>query len=701
MSRSIRDISSRDELTATSDDDQVTTTVARGVGSLPTRFVRRTAVGVGIGGGAVCVAVVGCALMTLNTAAAAPADGAPAFWLMQLVGALAFGTVGGWLVTRAVGGLLGPLFVVIAVTQAVSLFGREYGIRGLHVADGLPGDRWLFWTSTWIWSVGLLVLFLCVPLVLPTGALLSRRWWAALAVASVTVVVNVVGWAVTPYDGLDVPIIDAAIGPSPLTVPVAVGDQIDLWALMLLGASAVIAVAGLVSRWRRTDLDERRATAWVLYGVALGAAFMLCAIATDVLAFSALAYATLPLACLVAITRHRLWDLQLVVRRSLVYGGLTALIAAAYAGVVGLVGGAVGAETGAPIMATAVVAMMVLPLHQILRRVVNRLVYGQAEDPYITTFRFGQRLGSAVTPDEMTRDVLPEIIGGVAQALRLTHLAIETTDGQVFAHGSAGSELVELPLQHGAEAVGTLRATPGRGGLTRSEQAALGDIAAQAAVAVHGVLLMDALRRERALVVSAREEERRRLRRELHDGVATAIAAACLQAETAQHLLTTQPQDAPPLISRLVEQLREAVVDVRAVTRDLRPVTLDELGLASALAELGARSAVPTRPVAVETGDLGEVPAAIEVAIYLVVAELVTNAVRHSHANQVQVRVHRDRDGLIARVCDNGIGMDADASPGLGLASVRRRIEELGGHLRIDSLGRGTTIEARLPLEPA
>ncbi|MDN5749790.1 MAG: histidine kinase, partial [Pseudonocardia sp.] len=388
-----------------------------------------------------------------------------------------------------------------------------------------------------------------------------------------------------------------------------------------------------------------------------------------------------------------------VVRRSLLYGGLTAVVAAAYAGVVGLVGGAVGASTGAPIAATAVVAMLVLPLHHLLRRVVNRIVYGQAEDPFVTTTRLGRRLGSAVTPEQVTTVVLPEILAGVVRALPLRHLSLAMADGRTFSHGPPVPDPVELPLRHAGQLVGALRAAPLRGGLTRSERRALEDIAAQAAVAVHGVLLMGELQRERRRVVVAREEERRRLRRELHDGVGTALAAASLAAETARDLMADHPDDGRAVLARLGEQLRDAVVDVRAVTRDLRPAMLDELGLAGALREFGARCASPERPVDVDVGELGAVPAAVEVAAYLVVAELVTNACRHSGAARVQVAARREEADLWVRVSDAGRGIDPDAVAGVGTGSVRRRVEEVGGRLS-RARGPGTSIEARLPLDP-
>lgn len=643
----------------------------------------RTVAGVTGAGVAVALCVAGCVLLTWNVLAGAPAaqDGS-GFWTGQVAGALAYGVVGGRLVVRRTAGPIGPLFLLVAVGEAAALLGREYGVHGMQVVDGLPGDRWVFWVHTWVWVPGLLALLLVVPLLLPDGRLPSPRWRPAVVLGAVTAAVATLGWSLASYDRLDGPPLDARIGPNPVAVPPGTADTVDLVSGPLLVLGAVLALSCLVVRWRRTDAEERRALAWVSYGAAVSIVAQAVVIAFDVPVLGAAAVVALPVCCLIAMTRHRLWDLQPVLRRSLLYGGLTAVVAAAYAGAVGLVGGAVGASTGAPIVATAVVAMLVLPVHQVLRRVVNGLVYGRAEDPYVTTTRLGLRLGAAVTPEQMSTVVLPDVLAEVARALPLRQLSPATVDGQTFAAtGSTAPCPVVMTLRHAGRPVGELRAAPARGGLTRVERRALEDFATQSAVAVHGVVLMGELRRE------------------LHDGVGTALAAARLQAETARDLMADDPDEGLALLTRLEGQLRDAVVDVRAVTRNLRPALLDELGLAGAVHELGGRSAGPGRPVEVEVGELGEVPAAVEVAAYLVVAELVSNACRHSHASRVGVRVHRSGNDLCVLIADDGRGIGPDVTPGVGLDSVRRRVDEIGGEL-VRRDGPGTVIDARLPLGP-
>lgn len=694
-----RDTVSRDGRARCGDNGEVTAAVpaasARGPGmrSATARQVVAVATSVAVVG----LVAAGGVLLALGTAAGATAVDHE-FWPMQLVAALAYGSAGAWLSAQGRAGALGPVFLFVAVSYALSLAGRAYGVHGLQVVDGLPADEWLLWMSTWVWVPGHLTLFLVVPHLLPDGSVV-RGWGPAVAVSAAALVTNGAVWAVEPYSGS---LLDAeGVGPNPVALIGPVRALLDGVAMVLLLVAAVLVLVGVRARLRRTGPADRESAGWVLFGAAVSGVLVALAAVLEIAPLAAVAVAVLPACCLVALTRHRLWDLQLVVRRSLLYGGLTVAVGVTYAGVIGLVGGAVGAATGAPIVATAAVAMLVLPLHHVLRRTVNRLVHGQAEDPIRTTARLAQRLGSAVAPQELTADVLPTTIAEVRRALRLVHLSLTTDDGRTFTTGQRAAGAVELPLVHAGEHLGVLRAVAGRGGPTASEQRALEDFAAQAAVAVHGVRLADELQRERERAVGVREEERRHLRRLLHDGVGATLAAAALQAETARHVVDVDPARGRDALDRLVGLLHGAVDDVRMVTRGLRPPTLDELGLAGALAELGARSSTAGLTVEVRVGELGEVPAAVEVATYLVAAELIANACRHSGGARVRLLVHREGEDLLLSVSDDGRGFPADAVPGVGTASVRRRVDEIGGEIDLDTGQRGTVVRVRAPLVPA
>jgi signal transduction histidine kinase len=213
-------------------------------------------------------------------------------------------------------------------------------------------------------------------------------------------------------------------------------------------------------------------------------------------------------------------------------------------------------------------------------------------------------------------------------------------------------------------------------------------------------LLAHEVQRAREAVVVAREEERRHLRRDLHDDIGPALAGLALQAEAALSLAPDDPDAAAALIARLVPRLNAAVADVRALVHELRPPSLDELGLAASVRELAARMSTAEVPVRADVADLPVLSAALDVAAYRIVAEAIANAVRHARASGVAVSVAVAAGRLDIAVSDDGRGLPADPVHGLGLTSMRFRAEELGGEFTLNSSAAGTAIRARIPIAP-
>jgi hypothetical protein len=211
------------------------------------------------------------------------------------------------------------------------------------------------------------------------------------------------------------------------------------------------------------------------------------------------------------------------------------------------------------------------------------------------------------------------------------------------------------------------------GGLDASDRLVLARLAAQAAVAAHTVLLAHEVQRAREAVVVAREEERRRLRRDLHDDIGPALAALALQAEAALTLAPDNPDAAAALIARLVPRLNATVGDVRSLVHELRPPSLDELGLTTSVRELAARMSTPDVPVRANVVNLPEFAAAVDVAAYRIVSEAVTNAVRHARASRVDVRLSLEGSSLDIQVTDDGCGLPSEPVLGLGVVVFRGR----------------------------
>ena len=416
--------------------------------------------------------------------------------------------------------------------------------------------------------------------------------------------------------------------------------------------------------------------------------------------FTALAMVPLPAACIVAVLRSRLWNIDLVDSRSLSYAGLTAMVVAVYIACVGVLGGLVGDTTGAPLVATAIVAVCVEPLHRRLRALVNKLVYGEPDDPFTVLTRAGRRLESARDGASVAEEVLPEVVASVAGALRLPYVAIRLVDATTIEHGCPGEPLAGTALTYGGRQVGQLIWAPRPGDVSSADRRLLNDLARHAAVAAHTVVLSHDLARAQEQLITAREEERRRLHRDLHDGLGPALAALALQVETARDLAAVDPAAAQKLLDRATPRLKDSVAEVRTLVRGLRPPAIDDLGLPSALRELGQAFAAPGFAVSVQVTELGALPAAVEVAAYRIVAEALTNAARHSGAASANLHIEK-RDGwLRLTVHDNGQGFTpGSGGDGFGIVSMRERARELGGVLTVtSSAGHGARIQADLPL---
>ena len=611
--------------------------------------------GVVIGVLAVLAGLVGAGLHAVNAAAGRTIE--PSFWLMELAAALAYGLA--CLLLRATGARrIQVLLGAIALTQGLALLGTEVGLltnghvvdlaRRLALGARLRGDRRTTAGDAAGW-----------PATVSAGVVVQRT---AVAVIAVT-------WALTPYEGPEYP--EGLHGATNPVGVAATGEPVVAGLLgVLLLAAVIVGFGSLVTRWRRATDLARQQLKWVLVGYActivLFAVARLLPAGTG--AVAGLAMLPLPIAIGIAVMRYGLWDVDIVISRALVYAALSTLVIGLYAVTVWLAGDRLGATTGAPILATTVVALAALPLRSWLQRHVNRLVHGDVEEPYAVLARLGTRLAAATTPDDLSERVLPSVVEQVARSLRAQQATIVLRDGLVTSYGEGTGTGTTVELEYAGERFGQLTVTRSTE-FDGHEVRALDRLAAQAAVAAHTVLLAREAQRSREAVVVAREEERRRLRRDLHDGVGPSLAALALHVETARDIAADDPEAARKLLDRLVPRLNAAVADVRALVHELRPPMLDELGLAAAVRELGDRLSTGTTRVRVSADEIAGLPAAVEVAAYHIAGEATGNAVRHAGAGTVAVRV-RDADGCVwIEVADDGAGCLTRCGPG----SVRRR----------------------------
>lgn len=395
-----------------------------------------------------------------------------------------------------------------------------------------------FFTYAWPWSIGL-----CLPLVLllfPDGRLLSRRWrW----LVRITVLNGVLFVAAAGDDSASYP-----AGITPWLVLPNYRDLAPLWTVVeVLNLAVVIAaLIGLGMRYRKGDEQQRRQLLWLALAVGL----VICLVLIPWGLFAAgpvlilLAIPLIPAAIAVAILRHQLLDIRLVVSRALLYGLLTAAVIGTY---VGLVAGAdvvlrneVG--LGTSVLATVVVAVAFNPVRVRLQRLVDRAFYGDRRDPVRAVSRVGAQLSAAGSGLEGVPAV-------VCQALQLPFAALRDVDGEVASYGTATETLHAVPLDYRGQRLGELvfGARPGERRLDPADRAVVELLGVPLAVALRATALSSAVQRSREQLVAAREEERRRLRRDLHDGLGPTLTGVAFQADAARNLLVDDPERAKEL----------------------------------------------------------------------------------------------------------------------------------------------------------
>jgi two-component system NarL family sensor kinase len=681
----------------------------------------------------------------------------PLYAVLTATLSLVYPTIGALIVSRLPRNPIGWIFCVVGLLYQLHHFALAYSNYAVAEDFALPWGEYAAWFSTWVGFAGLILAGVFLMLLFPDGHLLSSRWrvvaWTAVLGAALTV----------PADGF-YPGLLATHGyaENPLGAMGMIGEGLTTYgrlatskvlASALLLTSTLAALFSPLVRLRRASGDARQQLKWFLYA-AVPAAFCLTAFLVEVMisnyttnlmfetmnafairpsveAFAyTLFYATsytpalglllLAVCTCVAILRYKLYDIDLLINRTLVYGALSACVVGTYVLAVVALGALFHARGNlvVSLVATALVAVLFQPLRARLQRGVNRLMYGDRDDPLAVTSRLGQRIEATLAPEA----VLPTILETIAQALKLPYVAILLKEGEGYrtaaAYGSPGAEPEALPLVYQREEIGRLVIAPRAPGerLSEADRRLLEDLARQTEVAVHAVRLTSDLQSSRERLVSTREEERRRLRRDLHDGLGPTLASFALKLDAARKLVRSKPEDTEALLSRLKDQTQVTVSDVRRLVYGLRPPALDDLGLVGAIRQQAeSHSFVAHEGFSGDTRgedepvffsieapeDWPSLPAAVEVAAYRIIQEALTNVARHAHATSCHVRISVDRARSVLElvVTDDGVGMPEGRRAGVGLSSMRERAEELGGTCDVNpNPDGGTRVLARLPL---
>ncbi len=487
----------------------------------------------------------------------------------------------------------------------------------------------------------------------------------------------------------------------------------------------IIGVYAQIFRYRHiSTLQERQQTKWFVFGMLVWLAFsILISIPFFILQnlpagtlqpwwspLSQLGWFTslmlLPLSFTIAIMRYRLFNIDIIISRTLVYGSLTTIIIGIY---ILIVGGfsEIFQSSGnllISLLATGLIAVLFQPLRERLQRVVNRLIYGERDEPISVLNKLSERLESVVAPDS----ILPTIIESITQALMLPYAAIMLKEGTEFVLAAeygqppASNLTTELfPLNYQTEPIGQILVSrrAGEDSFTPDEKTLLQNIARQVGVAAYAIQVTRDLQRSRERMVTTREEERRRLRRDLHDGLGPTLASLTLKLDAARNQLKQNPNETDILLGELKSQTQSAIEDIRRVVYNLRPPALDELGLFSAIQEYANNLIRSGLSVQIERyGEFPKLPAAVEVAAYRITCEALTNTSKHSQGTECDVRLTFN-GALQIDVQDNGVGLPEGTYMGVGMFSMRERAAELGGTFAIESSTSGVHISAQLPCE--
>jgi two-component system NarL family sensor kinase len=590
---------------------------------------------------------------------------------------------------------------------AAGVFGLEYATYS-HFVHGLPAGRWAGWVGEWISAPGLMLASVAL-LLFPTGRVPSRRWrpllWCGVAGALLVTLNGALGVGE-----------DLSFQGNPLLADAtarSVGDPLGLGWLLLLIAT-IGGVVALVRRSRSAEGEVReqvRLLGWAAMLVALG--LLACSLASLVtpLAFDfgaaafVVSLAVLAATMAVAILRYRLYGLDVFVDRALVLTGVSWVLGGAYIAAVVAASRLLGqpVELGIALPATALVAVAFHPVRDWLQRRVNRLLHGQRDEPYAAMSTLGRRLGEAMAP----ADVLPVMADTIADALRVPYVAVELTDAPGPPAAERGQPVagiaLRLPLVHAGERVGTLVIGARSHGelLAASDRRLLEDFARRASAAASAVALSVEVQHARERLVTAREEERRRLRGDLHDGLGPTLAGAVLTIDAARRVLEIDPIGADALLDQAAATVESTVADVRRLVYGLRPPALDQLGLVGALRQQAAMIDLASADLSCEIqapDPFPRLPAAVEVAAYRIAQEALTNVSRHANARHARVSISV-ADGLHLEIEDDGCGLRPDGLAGVGLTSMRERATELGGLLEITRpAGGGTRIRVQVPI---
>ena len=665
--------------------------------------------------------------LLLQTVRAERAD--PTEIAITLIAVMAYATVGALITSRQPGNRVGLLFSWVGAWAAIGLACASYATLALQRdLPFLSATAWIDRASTAVLFGSLAFLFL----IFPTGEPPSRRWRWILRVMLVAYAVNIGSFALTPgpLNGGSGDLNGAVQNPIglPLSWMGAVEGITEIAGLVVL-AGGLLGIVSLTQRFRQASGVERQQIRWLLFLAASLGALLLIVIPLGIFGvipedensfignafFSVFFFGVffgVPATSAIAILRYRLYDLDVVIKKTVLYATVALLLVTVFLGVAVGVGGVVIEASPAAIGASLAMGLAFWPAVRFARRVADRVVYGRRATPYEVLADFSHRVGgSYAAEDVLSRmaQILATAVGAEKATIWL-RVGGELRPAGVAPVGGAdpapvrviSERLPELPSEAAVEVrdrgelLGALAVSmPANDSLDPSRQRLVADLASQAGLVLRNVRLIEELRASRQRLVAAQDEERRKIERNIHDGAQQQLVSLSVKLRLLGQLASRDPVSTAQMADQLQAEATEALEDLRDLARGIYPPLLADKGLGAALDAQARKSAVP---LSVETDGVGRYPQDVESALYFCCLEALQNVAKYANATHAEVRLSASGDELAFEVVDDGDGFDPGSTRrGSGLQGMADRVDAIGGTLEVRSQpGRGTTVTGRV-----